>query len=75
MKVEVECYSGYRGEETPRALAVGGRRVRLEVLDRWAEPERRCFRVRGDDGAVRVLAVDEDGEWSLMALVKPEPRR
>ena len=34
--VRVECYAGYQGEETPRCLYLGPRRIRVEeVLDRW----------------------------------------
>jgi len=36
MDVKVDCYAGYRGEETPRRFEIGGRRVRVvEVIDRW----------------------------------------
>ena len=36
MDVQVECYSGHRGEETPRRFQIGGRRVEVvEVIDRW----------------------------------------
>ena len=56
LAVRVECYAGYRGEETPRCLYRGPRRIRVEeVLDRWLEPERRYFRLRGDDGGVYVV--------------------
>ena len=66
MRVEVECHAGYRSDETPRRFVLEGRRVEVaEVVERWAEPERRCFRVLGDDGAVRLLSLDlRSGEWS-----------
>ena len=36
MKIRVECYAGYRGEEEPRAFKLGERRFAvLEILDRW----------------------------------------
>ena len=64
----VECYSGYRGEETPRRFALGRRTVEVaEVVDRWLAPEHRYFKVRGDDGSLYILR--QDGEslaWELV---------
>jgi hypothetical protein len=37
-EVAVECYSGYKGEETPRSFTYQNRRFEiLEILDRWYE--------------------------------------
>jgi hypothetical protein len=37
-EIEVECYAGYKGEETPRAFVHQGKRHEiLKVLDRWYE--------------------------------------
>ena len=37
-EVAVECYAGYKGEETPRAFIYRDQRYEnLEVLDRWYE--------------------------------------
>ena len=50
MKIQVECYSGYRGEETPRRLTFGVRVIEVtEVLDRWLAPDHRYFKVRGEE--------------------------
>ncbi len=67
MRVDVECYAGYRAEETPRALRLGERRVEvLEVVDRWLAPDHRYFKVRGDDGATYIVRYDsERDEWEL----------
>lgn len=67
MKVEVECYSGYRGEETPLRFHLGARCVEVdEVLDRWLAPDHRYFKVRGDDGGTYILRHDEiDARWEL----------
>jgi hypothetical protein len=63
----VECYAGYRGDETPIRFHIGRRGVEvLDVLDRWLGPERRYFKVRGDDGGIYILshhAVTE--RWDL----------
>jgi hypothetical protein len=65
----VECYAGYRGEETPRRFELGGRVVELErVLERWLEPDRRWFKVRARDGSTHVLCQDRvTGGWRLVS--------
>jgi len=71
MKIRVECYAGYRGEQEPRAFALGERRLEVrELLDRWLDPAHRYFKVRVDDGDVFILRHDErTDEWELAALV------
>lgn len=66
--LRVECYAGYRGEQTPRRFTLGNRRVEIsEVLDRWLAPDHRYFKVRGGDGACYVLRhAVEDGSWELV---------
>jgi hypothetical protein len=70
MTVEVECYAGYRGEQEPRAFAIGERRLEVrEVQDRWAGPDHRYFKVAASDGDIYVLRHDErTGGWSLGAF-------
>ena len=65
--IHVECYAGHRGEETPRALVIGDRRVAvIEVLDRWLAPDHRYFKLKGDDGDVYVVRYSESAaEWEL----------
>ncbi len=65
--IRVECYSGYRGEETPRRFWLNQRCIRVEqVLDRWLSPEHRYFKVLGDDRAVYILRHDVGcGNWEL----------
>jgi hypothetical protein len=66
ISVRVECYAGYRGEETPRRFHLGERRVEVtEVVDRWLAPDHRYFKVRGDDGALYILRHDPEGIWEL----------
>jgi hypothetical protein len=67
MQLGVECYAGYRGEETPRAIRLGERRVEvLEVLDRWLAPDHRYFKLRGNDGATYIVRHDvASNEWEL----------
>ena len=35
--VEVGCYAGGRGDETPRVVLLGGREMTLVVEHRWLE--------------------------------------
>ena len=65
--VQVECYAGHRGEETPRAIVVGDRRILVvEVLDRWLAPDHRYFKLLGDDGDEYIVRHgSEAGTWEL----------
>lgn len=55
----MECYAGYRGEETPRRFRLGTRELAVsEVLDRWLGPDHRYFKVRADDGGTYLLRHD-----------------
>ena len=68
MAIRVECYAGYRGEETPRRFYRGDSAVDVEeVLDRWLAPDHRYFKLRGSDGAVYILRHDcGSGDWELV---------
>jgi hypothetical protein len=71
--VEVRCYAGSRGDETPRALLLGGREVSVRVERSWVEEpigssgtaRRRMFQVRLEDGRRCRLAQEPDGSWTL----------
>lgn len=72
-RITVSAYSGYRGEETPRAFFINGEEIRvIEVLGAWVQegPEgrqrKRFFRLRGSDRKEHVIYLDEDrGGWFL----------
>lgn len=66
--LRVECYSGYRGAETPARFHLGARAVEVrEVLDRWLAPEYRYFKLRGADGGIYILRHDDPGDrWELI---------
>ena len=72
MKLKVDCYAGYRGEQEPRAFALGERRLKvMSILDRWLAPDHRYFKVAASDGDTYVLRHDEEsGEWTLGAFRK-----
>jgi hypothetical protein len=66
LQIRVECYAGHRGEETPRTLHLGERRVDvIEVLDRWLAPDHRYFKVRASDGIYIVRHQTNAGHWEL----------
>jgi len=77
MELRVECYAGYKGEETPRAFHLGDRRIAVaEVLDRWLAPDHRYFKVRGDDGGLYILRHDvEKDRWELTLYEQTEKGR
>jgi hypothetical protein len=72
-RVEVRCYAGGRGEETPRAVLLGGREVTVRVERSWVEEpvgssgaaRRRRFQVRLEDGRRCRLAQEPDDSWTL----------
>ncbi|HZD69757.1 MAG TPA: hypothetical protein VFA45_12895 [Actinomycetes bacterium] len=72
-RVQVHCYAGGRGEETPRAVLLGGREVMVHVERAWVEEpvasggsaRRRVFQVRLEDGGRFRLAQDPDGSWTV----------
>ncbi len=63
MKVAVACYAGYRGEETPRWIRLGGKRIEIEsILDRYH-----------DLGVGRVVALRGDPPEGIDAPYVPHP--
>jgi hypothetical protein len=72
-RVEVRCYAGGRGEETPRAVLLGGRDVAVHVERAWVEEpvasggsaRRRVFQVRLESGGRCWLAQHPDGSWTM----------
>jgi hypothetical protein len=72
----VECYAGYRGEETPRRFRLKSRNIEvMEVIDRWLAPTNRYFKVLGDDGGTYILRHDMDTNSWEMTLFEARPNR
>jgi hypothetical protein len=70
----VECYAGYKAEETPRRFLWEGQWIEVvEVLDRWQQgagnpewPAADYFKVLGTDQRQYLLKRDhESDEWYL----------
>ena len=76
MKIKVECYAGYRGEETPRRFWMGKRKIEVkQVVDRWLAPDHRYFKILGDDLDVYILRHDPNSwVWELF-FFEAEPKQ
>ena len=63
----MECYAGYRAEETPRSIGFKSRKIGVKkVLDRWLDPTHRYFKLLGEDNSVYLIRHDtHSGEWEL----------
>jgi hypothetical protein len=69
----VECYAGYRGEETPRRFWLGDRAIEVdEVVDQWLAPDHRYFKLRTREG-IYILRNDvASGDWELTLFKREE---
>ena len=67
VRIGVECYAGHRGEQMPRTLILGDRRIAVaELLDAWLAPDCRYFKLRGADGDSYLVRHDERADtWEL----------
>jgi hypothetical protein len=72
LPVDVECYAGYRSEETPRRFRLAGTTIEIaEVLDRWLAPDHRYFKVRDGNGDLYILRHDVASErWELTFFLR-----
>ncbi|MBW1898946.1 MAG: hypothetical protein JRI61_07800 [Deltaproteobacteria bacterium] len=67
MNLKVECYSGYRGEETPRSIRFGSRKIEVKrILDRWLSPDHRYFKIIDEDNSLYIIRHDVISQnWEL----------
>ena len=75
--VMVEAYSGYKGEETPRAFILEGVRLLVsEIVARWYTETQSYFRVCASDHQRYVLRYDLDHLiWELVMCEAPNGGR
>ena len=68
LALKVECYAGYRGEETPRCIWLGRRKIEVvRVIDRWLAPDHRYFKILGNDSALYIIRHDiQKWTWDLI---------
>ena len=71
-EVKVESYAGYKGEETPRAVVLDGKRFviasilsRNRVLDSDSGRVREVWRCRREDGRTVIVERLESGTWRV----------
>ena len=72
LSVRVECYAGYRGEESPHRFFLKSREIVVEeIVDRWLAPDHRYFKVRSEEGDIYILRHDVAlGHWELTLFTK-----
>jgi len=75
VRIQVESYSGYRNDETPRRFLWNNRRYEIEeIIDRWyqasrdpAVPTSDYFKVRTADALLYIIRLDrQSSAWYLM---------
>ena len=76
MKIKVEFYSGYKGNEKPIRFFMGNRCVEVEqVVDRWYGENAGYFRVLGSDENLYILKGPvADGQWELVSFTHRDSR-
>ena len=77
MKICVHSNRGPRGEETPCAFYLGGRRLPvLAVLERWNDATHTYIEVIVDDGRRFVLSLQPGTRcWELAAVFAAAPKK
>ncbi len=70
MRIKVECYAGYRGEQTPRRMMLGDQYLEvIEILDCWLAPDHRYFKLKTDDASIWIIRHDTVQQaWELTAF-------
>jgi hypothetical protein len=76
MRVQVESDAGDSGIEKLTRIRLDGRIVEIvETIDRWPGPDYCYFKVKGSDGNVYILRLDEaHGTWEL-TMFQSQPAR
>jgi hypothetical protein len=70
MDYRVECYSGWKYGERPKALISEEARYEIvEILKSWRTPDEICFHVRIVEGASFELIYDESrDQWRVSTI-------
>ena len=65
--VTVNAYSGYKANERPINFTMGEETVRIvDILEFWAEPNRDCFKVRGDNRKkYSMFWIRDEDKWQI----------
>ena len=72
--VDVHCYGGYQGEETPRRFRLGDRQVEIEaVVERWRTPDHRGFKVTAGGQTYALRHDVASGVWRVRVVRRFKP--
>jgi hypothetical protein len=73
MRIEVESDAGESGIEKPRRIWLNGRVVEIvETIDQWPGRDYYYSKVKGDDGNLYILRLDEARrDWELTMFQSP----
>lgn len=65
--IQVKCYAGYKGEETPRTICINDKEIQVnKILDIWLAPDHRYFKFIGSDEGIYIIRHDEGKDiWEL----------
>ena len=72
--IKVDCYAGYRGEQEPRAIEMGGNTVAVKLIrDRWLSPDHRYFKITDTDECLYIIRHDVNTHaWELVYYQHPD---
>jgi hypothetical protein len=73
MRIEVESDTDESGIERPRRIRLNARVIEIvETIDQWPGPDYYYFKVKGDDGNLYILRLDEARrDWELTMFQSP----
>ena len=79
MKLEVECYSGFKADERPVRFRLDERQCLIEeIVDQWYGTQDVFYKVRADDGSLYILRRETstpEGAWHLVSFRQMPPER
>jgi hypothetical protein len=67
-KIKVDCYAGYKANETPLTLSLGKKRLKVtDILDQWYGPDHTYFKVLAEDANIYILRYSEAHDvWNVV---------
>jgi len=73
MKVQLQRCGGHFGVEMPVHFRFGARNIKIvETVDRWYGQDYCYLKIKGNDGNLYILRVDESrAEWALTMFQSP----
>jgi len=73
--INVTCYSGYKGEETPRSFIYENKSHEIcEIIERWCDKLisgtglKHFFKVKADNGRLYVIYYDQELDIWFLSL-------